>query len=64
MDALALELQPVFETPARTRTATALRSLMRSLEQGEGLDEEESETDLMIELSGMIGGEARLLEVE
>lgn len=64
MDALALELQPVFEAPARTRTAAALKALMRSLEQGEGLDEEETEVDLMIELSGMIGGEARLLEVE
>jgi hypothetical protein len=64
MDALALQLQPVIDTTAPTRTAIALKALMRAFEQGEGIDEEESETDLMIELSGMIGGEARLLEVD
>lgn len=64
MDALTLELQPVFETPRPSRTASALKALMDAFEQDEGLDEPESETDLMIELSGMVGGEARLLEVD
>lgn len=64
MDALTLELQPVFEPRRPSRTATALRALMDAFEQGEEVEEPESETDLMIELSGMIGGEAHLLEVE
>jgi hypothetical protein len=64
MAGLTLELQPVFSTPRPSRTATALKALMDAFEQGDGLDEPESETDLMIELSGMIGGEARLLEVD
>lgn len=60
MDTLAL-LNPVSIAPRASRTAVALKALMNFYEQGEGLDEEEDETELMVMLSGMVGGEARLL---
>ncbi len=37
-----------------SRSAAALRSLMQSWEQEEATDEEESETELMVLLSGMV----------
>jgi hypothetical protein len=49
--------------PARgsSRSGAALRSLMQSWEQEIPADEEESETELMVLLSGMVSPEIRLL---
>jgi hypothetical protein len=46
---------------AGSRSATALRSLMQSWEQEVAADEEESETELMVLLSGMVSPEISLL---
>lgn len=46
--------------PAR-RTANALQSLMRMWEQETPAEEEESETELMVMLSGMVGSHATRL---
>jgi hypothetical protein len=61
----------VFETstfalPANTlgRTATALRSLMQIWEQEAVTDDEESESELMVALSGMVGSHATALDGE
>jgi hypothetical protein len=53
----------VIPHPARAgrRTATALRSLMHSWEEEAVTDEEESETELMVLLSGMVSPEISLL---
>jgi len=45
-----------------SRSASALRSLMQSWEQESPADEEESETDLMVLLSGMVSPEISLPE--
>ena len=53
----------VIPQPARngSRSTTALRSLMQSWEQEVGTDEDESETELMVLLSGMVSPEISLL---
>ena len=53
----------VIHHPVRTgtRSATALRSLMQSWEEEVATDEEESETELMVLLSGMVRPEISLL---
>jgi hypothetical protein len=53
----------VISHPARagSRSTTALRSLMQSWEQESATDEEESETELMVLLSGMVSPEISLL---
>ena len=49
----------------RSRSAKALLSLMALYEQGEGIGEpEESETELMVLLSGMVGVDTSLLPGE
>jgi hypothetical protein len=49
--------------PARagSRSAAALRSLMQSWEDEAASDEDESETELMVLLSGMVSSEVSLL---
>ena len=56
----------VFAHPAQAagRTATALRSLMQDWEQEAVVEEEESETELMVVLSGMVGPYAPALDGE
>ena len=56
--AFALPAQPV------GRTATALRSLMQIWEQEAVTDETESESELMVMLSGMVGSHATALDAE
>jgi hypothetical protein len=53
----------VIPYPARavSRSETALRSLMESWEQEVATDEDESETELMVLLSGMVSPEISLL---
>ena len=53
----------VIPHPARadSRSGAALRSLMQSWEQEIPADEEESETELMVLLSGMVSPEISLL---
>jgi len=46
------------------RTATALRVLMHMWEQEDVTDENESETELMVMLSGMVGSHATVLDAE
>jgi hypothetical protein len=52
-----------FPEPAHAvgRTAAALRSLMQSWEQEVVVEEEESEAELMVMLSGMVGSHATAL---
>ena len=50
------------ELPAATRASGALRSLMQMWEQEHVHDEAESEADLMVMLSGMVGGYATSLD--
>jgi hypothetical protein len=51
-------------TQAAGRTATALRSLMQLWEQDAGAEEEESDTELMVMLSGMVSPRATALDCE
>jgi hypothetical protein len=51
-------------TAAAGRTASALRSLMRLWEQEAALEEEQSDTELMVMLSGMVGPHAMALDGE
>ena len=53
----------VISHPARadSRSAAALRSLMQSWEEEVAADEDESETELMVLLSGMVSPEISLL---
>jgi len=62
MNAAALE-SPFFPRPiaAPGRTAAALQSLMQDWEREEALEEQESETDLMVMLSGMVSPSATSL---
>ena len=55
-----------FTVPAQAacRTATALRSLMQLWEQEAVADEEESDSELMVMLSGMVGPHATALDAE
>jgi hypothetical protein len=59
MSSIALHADPFLPqfAPA-TRTASALQSLMRMWEQEAPAEEEESETELMVMLSGMVGSHA------
>ncbi|HEU5283870.1 MAG TPA: hypothetical protein VFU53_08655 [Burkholderiales bacterium] len=62
MSSIALHADPFLPQLAPgTRTASALRSLMRMWEQETPAEEEESETELMVMLSGMVGGYATSL---
>jgi hypothetical protein len=56
---------PSFQRPisARGRTATGLQSLMQEWER-EAIDEEESEAELMVMLSGMVSPSALSLNDE
>lgn len=47
--------------PSGSRSASALHSLMQSWEEEAATDEEESETELMVLLSGMVSLEVSLL---
>ena len=49
---------------AAGRTATALRSLMQAWEQEAAPDEEESEAELMVLMSGMVSPDAMRLDGE
>jgi hypothetical protein len=62
MNAAALE-SPFFPRPisAPGRTAAALQTLMQDWEREEAAEQEESETDLMVMLSGMVSPSATLL---
>jgi len=64
MTAAVLDM-PLFQRPisAPVRTATALQSLMQEWER-EAIDEEESETELMVMLSGMLSPSALSLSDE
>ena len=62
MNAAALET-PSFNRPisAPGRTAAALETLMQDWERETAAEEEESETDLLVMLSGMVGPSAMSL---
>ena len=64
MTAAVLDM-PLFQRPisAPARTPTALQSLMQEWER-EVIDEEESETELMVMLSGMVSPSALSLSDE
>ncbi|HYL18553.1 MAG TPA: hypothetical protein VEV20_07715 [Burkholderiales bacterium] len=65
MTAAVLETNAsVFPAQAAGRTATALRSLMQIWEQESLSDDEESESELMVMLSGMVGSHATTLDAE
>jgi hypothetical protein len=65
MTAAVLETNAfAFPAQAGGRTATALRSLMQIWEQEAGADDEESESELMVMLSGMVGSHATALDGE
>jgi len=59
----AAALNNVIPHPARAagRTAAAVRSLMQIWEEEVSVEEEESETELMVLLSGMVSPEATAL---
>jgi hypothetical protein len=59
MTAAVLEM-PFFQRPlsAPGRNAAALQTLMQDWEREAAIDEEESETELMVMLSGMISPSA------
>lgn len=65
MTTAVLESTP-FPHPAEVvgRTAAALRSLMQSWEQELVVEDEESEAELMVMLSGMVGPHAMALPAE
>jgi hypothetical protein len=50
------------ELPVASRARSALMSLMQMWEQDHGSEEPESETDLMVMLSGMVGSYATSLD--
>ncbi len=62
MNAAALET-PFFNRPTSSpgRTAAALQTLMQDWERETAAEQEESETDLMVMLSGMVGPSAMSL---
>jgi hypothetical protein len=50
--------------PSRQAKPSALRSLIQMWEEEPQTDEEESETELMVALSGMVGAHAMALDGE
>jgi hypothetical protein len=50
------------ELPAASRARTALRSLMQMWEQEHAVEEPDSEAELMVMLSGMVGDYATSLD--
>ena len=60
----ALSSLPFVPANAAGRNAAALRSLMHSWEEEAVTDDTESETDLMVMLSGMVGSHATALDGE
>jgi hypothetical protein len=55
---------PVAASTAVSRTTAAIKSLMSLYEQGEGIVDDEDDVELMILLSGMVGGEPLRFETE
>ena len=53
-----------FPAPAAGRKAAALRALMQIWEQEPVAEETESDTELMVMLSGMVGAHATALDAE
>jgi hypothetical protein len=65
MTAAVLETAPfAFPAQAAGRTAAALRSLMQIWEQETVSEDEESDSELMVMLSGMVGPQATALDGE
>jgi hypothetical protein len=68
MSATAMVLEPLLpesfvpELPAASRARGALHSLMRMWEQPDSADDGESEVELMVMLSGMVGSHATHLD--
>jgi hypothetical protein len=60
----ALSSQPFVPVHPAGRNAAALRSLMHSWEEEAVVDDAESETELMVMLSGMVGSYATALDGE
>jgi hypothetical protein len=57
------EVRPSYSSPSVDLTnVDALCSLMKMYESGQVLDQEESEVDLMIQLSGMVPSDTRTAE--
>jgi hypothetical protein len=57
-------LLPGFAAPSRQAKPSALRSLIQMWEEEPQTDEEDSETELMVALSGMVGAYAMALDGE
>ena len=64
MTTVALSSQPFAPVHPAGRNAAALRSLMHSWEEEAIVEDAESETELMIMLSGMVGAHATALDGE
>jgi hypothetical protein len=64
MTTAAPSSQPFVPVHAVGRTAAALRSLMHSWEEETVVEDTESETELMVMLSGMVGAHATALDGE
>jgi hypothetical protein len=64
MTAAAPSSQPFVPVHAAGRAAAALRSLMHSWEEETVVEDAESETELMVMLSGMVGAHATELDGE
>ena len=62
MKSMTLDINAITEpAAAHSRSAAALRSLMHAWEQEGAVEEGESETELMVLLSGMVSPEIRPL---
>jgi len=64
MTTVALSSQPFAPAPLAGRNVTALRSLMHSWEEEAVVEDAESETELMVMLSGMVGSYATAVDGE
>jgi len=64
MTTAALSNQTFLPIQAAGRTAAALRSLMHSWEEEAVVEDTETETELMVMLSGMVGSHATALDGE
>jgi len=58
----ALTADAFFPAFPATAKSTALRSLMQMWEEETAVEEQESETDLMVMLSGMVGSHATAID--